>query len=1227
MFATSSPSSTLPLSYSPFSESQTHLYELRFPRLRVDSAVSGVRKSVSMNNLSQYEHPQDANNNNSHKDVLSHDDAGPPNSGKPLDRERKRGVPWTEAEHNLFLVGLQQVEKGDWREVSRNYVKTRTPTQVASHAQKYFIRQSNPNRRRRRSSLFDIINDTEKIYDVFLSFRGEDSRAKFISHLYTSLQNAGIYVFRDDDEIKRGDIVSDSLMDAISKSRISIVVLSKHYANSKWCMLELLDIMKHRRTTGLVVVPVFYEVDPSDVRHQTGQFGKAFEDLITTISVDEQDSVRNWRTALLEVGGVAGVVIINSRNESEDIMKVVEDVADLLGKTDLFVAEHPVGVEARIQDVIQLLKSQQSKDPLLLGIWGMGGLGKTTIAKGVYNKIRRDFEAKSFLLNVREVCEQNDGLVTLQQKLLSDIYKTTKIKIDNVESGRVELKRRLSQKKIFLVLDDVNKLDQLSALCGSREWFGQGSRIIITTRDVNIVKKEFGVEIVYRIKEMNDKESLELFSWHAFKQPSPEDGFADLSSDVVKYCGGLPLALQVIGSFLLTRRRIKEWKSVLEKLKMIPNNEVMEKLRISFDGLSDDDIKEIFLDIAFFFIGMDQNDVIEILNDCGNFAEIGISVLVQQCLVTIDRKNRIGMHDLLRDMGREIVRKRSAEGGKEPSRLWHFEDVRRVLSKYARAVDVQGLTLKSPEKDTTYNLDAKAFEKMDKLRLLQLAGTQLDGDYKYLSRDLRWLCWHRFPLKYTPADFHQQSLVAIDFKYSNLVQVWKKSQMLRKLKFLNLSHSPNLRQTPDFSNLPNLEKLVLKDCTSLSSISPSIGNLNELLLINLKNCTSLRQLPRSIYKLKSLKTLILSGCSKIDKLEEDMEQMVSLTTLVADNTAIIRVPFAVVRLKSIGYISLCGYEGFSRDVFPSIIQSWMSPANNTLSQFETSVVGMSCVDLLDEQKSSFYGLLYALKGLEKLQRLWVKCDSEVQLNQSVERILDTLKYTNCAELEDTPSTSQVSNNNSSFIDCPSHVRISASNNALTSLLIQMGMNCNLTNILKEIILQKMSPIGSGLLPSNNYPDWLTFKSECSSVTFEVPHVDGRNLKTIMCIVYSSSPDKITSVGLKNVLVINCTKNTIQLYKKDALDSFSEEEWQKVVSNIEPGNKVKVVVVFENGFIVKKTTIYLIYDEPIGKKTVTYHEPDQNVVISGGDANIFGRLFFVLASLVRRICKPRGAETD
>ena len=151
-----------------------------------------------------------------------------------------------------------------------------------------------------------------KMYDVFLSFRGEDNRAKFMSHLYSSLQNAGIYVFRDDDEIERGDHISVSLLRAIGQSRIAIVVLSTNYANSKWCMLELEKIMEIGRNRDLVVVPVFYEVAPSEVRHLEGQFGKAFDDLISTNSVNESTKT-NWKRELFDVGSIAGFVLIDSR--------------------------------------------------------------------------------------------------------------------------------------------------------------------------------------------------------------------------------------------------------------------------------------------------------------------------------------------------------------------------------------------------------------------------------------------------------------------------------------------------------------------------------------------------------------------------------------------------------------------------------------------------------------------------------------------------------------------------------------------------------------------------------------------------------------------------------------------------------------------------------------------------------------------------------------------------
>jgi len=380
---------------------------------------------------------------------------------------------------------------------------------------------------------------------------------------------------------------------------------------------------------------------------------------------------------------VLGILIFSLvhfyRNEREAIDHIVEKVTLLLDKTDLFVAENPVGVESRVLDMIQLLNIQQSNDVLLLGIWGMGGTGKTTIAKAIYNKIGVNFEGRSFLANIREKWEQTDHQVSVQEQLLFDIFKKTTTKIQSIESGKITLKDRLCHKRVLLVLDDVDSLEQLNALCGSRKWFGSGSRIIITTRDNHILRGK-RVDQVYTMKAMDDSESLELFSWHAFKQEKPRDNFVGISINVVEYCGGLPLALEVLGSYLF-ERRVVEWNCVLEKLKRIPNDQVHKKLKISYDGLNDDTEREIFLDIACFFIGMDRNDVIQILNGCGLYAEIGISVLVERSLVTVDDKNKLGMHDLLRDMGREIIREKSPKEPEERSRLWFDEDVFDVLSE------------------------------------------------------------------------------------------------------------------------------------------------------------------------------------------------------------------------------------------------------------------------------------------------------------------------------------------------------------------------------------------------------------------------------------------------------------------------------------------------------------------------------------------------------------------
>ncbi|XP_028751319.1 TMV resistance protein N-like [Neltuma alba] len=931
-------------------------------------------------------------------------------------------------------------------------------------------------------------------YEVFLSFRSKDTRATFTSHLYSALCNAGITVFKDDVELPKGNHIKTELLQAIGTSKIAIIIFSREYAASKWCLEELSIIMELHKSNDQVVLPVFYYVYPADIRNQTSNFGVAFEDLIQRISPPDYQ-VSNWKTALAEAGGIAGIVVLGSRDESENVKAVVENVCDILGRKGLFVAEYPVGMDNRVQELITMLQNHQSEDVVIVGIWGMGGVGKTTIAKAIYNEIGPMFESRSYLPNIRKVWSQEKDQVSLQNQLLSEICRTAKMKINSIESGTITLRERLCHKKALVVLDDVDESAQLNALVGSRDWFKSGSIIIITTRNQRLL-----LEIncgVYLMKNLDVGESIELFSWHAFKQECPKEDFTELSRDIVAYCGGLPLALEVLGSYLFGREA-KEWKSLLEKLKKIPNSKIHKKLKISFDGL-DDLEKEIFLDISSFFIGMDKNEVTQILNGCEFFADIGIKTLSKRCLVTMDEKNKLSMHDLLWDMGREIIREQSQKELGKRSRLWFHKDALAVLLEHMGTAAIEGLSLKLSQSEKM-NFQTETFKNMKRLRLLCLDNVQLRGDYKYISRDLKWLCWHGFPVKYIPSNFYQQGLVAIDLKYSSLRQLWKEPQLLKMLKILNLSHSHYLVQTPDFSKLPNLEKLILKDCPSLVMIHHSIGLLHKLLLLDLEDCIGLHTLPRSIYRLKCLKTLILSGCKNIEKLEEDIERMESLTTLIAP--AIKQVPFSIARLRSILYLSICGHEGLSHHVIPSLYQSWMSPTNSPLPLIPTHA-GMPSSILLNMLNDIPNSLTTPSSELKQQSPL---------LEDGLE-ILDSLCATNCMD-------------NWRPKHCSRH------------LLVQIGKNCQVFHTLSERVSQGLNLTEYNddcALPCDNYPYWLTFKGEGDS--------------------------------------------TITLrYTQESLTSFEEADGKEIISNLESSDQVEVIVAFERGFLVKKTVIYLIYNE-------------------------------------------------
>ncbi|KAK9224731.1 hypothetical protein WN943_009767 [Citrus x changshan-huyou] len=686
--------------------------------------------------------------------------------------------------------------------------------------------------------------------DVFLSFRGEDTRDNFTSHLYAALCRKKIETFIDN-RLIRGEDISPSLLDAIERSKISVVIFSKGTCEDPGMQRQIWT----NCYTG------FYHVEPSNVRNQTGIFGDAFS-MLEGQFVGRVDKLRTWRIALREAANISGFDSNTVRPESVLIEELVKDVLKRLN--DIFPSDcedQLVGVESSIR-VIESLLSTGSKEVYSLGIWGIGGIGKTTIASAIFSKISTHFDGSYFIQNVREESEKSGGLAHLRQILLSAILDDGNVSIGCPSIGLNFRSKRLSRKKVLIVFDDVSTSEQMEFLIGDKGWLMPGSRLVITARDKQVLRN-CGVDTIYEVKELFDDDALMLFSRYAFGKNHPNADYMELSNKIIKYAKGVPLAIKVLGRFLCGRR-IQDWESAMTKMKRIPHVDIQKVLKVSYDGL-DDEEQNMFLDIACFFKGEDKDCVIRFLDGCGFSAEIGISVLVDKCLMIISN-NKIMMHDLLQEMGREIVRQESIKDPGKRSRLWHHEDIYNVLTKNMGTESIEGISLDMSEVEDIH-LNAR---------------------------------WHGCPLKSLSSKIHPENLVSLEMPHSSIKQLWKGVQRLVNLKHLNLSHSEHLTKIPDLSLATNLESLTFRGCTSLLETHSSIQYLNKLIVLNLEHCRSLTSLSTSIH-LESLKTLILSGCSNLMSFPE---LSCNIEELYLDGTAIQELPSSIDRLSSLILLNL-----------------------------------------------------------------------------------------------------------------------------------------------------------------------------------------------------------------------------------------------------------------------------------------------------------------------------------
>ncbi|KAG2311817.1 hypothetical protein Bca52824_023374 [Brassica carinata] len=570
---------------------------------------------------------------------------------------------------------------------------------------------------------------------------------------------------------------------------------------------------------------------------------------------------------------------------------VASDVAAVLGFTPSKDSDEFVGIGAHITEIKSKL-ILQSEELKVIVVSGPAGIGKTTTARVLYNQLSPGFPFNIFLENIRgsyeKPCGDNYQLkLRLQKDLLSQIFKQKDIEVRHLGVAQ----QMLSDKKVLVVLDEVDSLWQLEEMAKQRGWFGSESILIITTEDRKLLKTlRLGTDHIYEMKFPTSTESLQIFCQYAFGQKSPDYGFELLAWEVTWLAGNLSLGLRVMGSYLQGMSR-DEWIDALARLRSSLDREIESTLRFSYNGLSDKD-KALFLHIACFFGYFKVDSVKNCLEKSGLDVNHGLQVLDDKSLISIDN-GFIKMHSLLQQMGRDIVKKQSLEEPGKRQFLMNTTEISELLDEDTGTGKVLGIMLDTSE-GGEIQISKGAFEGMKNLQSLRVysdilkvspnipavcSGTLcIREGLNCLPDKLIVIHWNDCPLRIWPSQFSGKFRVELIMQDSKIEKLWEGikgrifstfcivlsvERLVIFLIFFFLSRY--LKRIPDLSKATCLEKLDLHDCESLLELTSSIGN----------GCLLLKELPSSMGRLINLEELNLSDCSSLKLTHTAIEKVPS----------------------------------------------------------------------------------------------------------------------------------------------------------------------------------------------------------------------------------------------------------------------------------------------------------------------------------------------------------------
>jgi len=276
------------------------------------------------------------------------------------------------------------------------------------------------------------------------------------------------------------------------------------------------------------------------------------------------------------------------------------------------VGEHVAGVKEIAYKLIQYQVFE--KEVSALGLWGMGGIGKSTLAKELYNQLYKNFEASCYVEDVTDKIMQGHGVVEIQKQMLEDLCSFTSKNCNKSELKHI-LEERLNRKIIVLVLDDVSNVEMLNSIM-TCQMLQKGSICIVTSRDKRVVEVSNIFEpieqkvYIHDMQTLNMEDSKRVFTSFAFgRDCEMRPKYDELATKISKLCCGVPLVLRVCGALLKGERNLDVWEDVKSKLnsgEILDDKDILKSLRISYDSLEEKE-KKLFLDIACALLGESED--------------------------------------------------------------------------------------------------------------------------------------------------------------------------------------------------------------------------------------------------------------------------------------------------------------------------------------------------------------------------------------------------------------------------------------------------------------------------------------------------------------------------------------------------------------------------------------------------------------------------------------------